>query len=216
MMNSSDPGPRHAQASGVPKEKDSDGSLLRKFRSGSQDAATLLYKRYAKRLYALVKAQTPSQLARRVEPDDLVQSVFCTFFQKASDGFYDVPVGEHLWKLLLVIALNKIRNQGAFHFAAKRDVRLTTTAEEESSHSRPQPDDVATTFLKLVIEETLEPMPAVSKAIVELRIEGYEVAEIAAKTGRSQRTVERNLQDFRTKLDGILWDKPGGAHGQRD
>ena len=37
-----------------------------------------------------------------------------------------------------------------------------------------------------------------------LEIEGYEVAEIAVKTERSKRTVERVLQEFRQKMRAIL------------
>jgi DNA-directed RNA polymerase specialized sigma24 family protein len=55
-----------------------------------------------------------------------------------------------------------------------------------------------------VVEEVLNRQPGVNKAMVELRIEGYEIAEIAEKTQRSRRTVERVLQEFRTKLSAIL------------
>ena len=41
------------------------------------------------------------------------------------EGDYDVPPGEELWGLLLVIALNKIRTEETFHRAGKRDVRLS-------------------------------------------------------------------------------------------
>src|SRR5207302_10658754 len=92
----------------------SDHSLLRRFRGGSQDAATELYVRYAHRLRALVKARCSSELARRLEPDDIVQSVFRRFFRRVSQGDYDVPAGEELWGLFLVIALNRIRAAEAF------------------------------------------------------------------------------------------------------
>src|SRR5437867_3654775 len=106
-----------------PNQAPSDRSLLGRIRRGQGDAATLLYLRYADRLRALAIAQCSSDLARRVEPDDIVQSVFRTFFRRVSRGNYNVPAGEELWKLFLVIGLNKIRAAGAFHRAAKRDVR---------------------------------------------------------------------------------------------
>jgi DNA-directed RNA polymerase specialized sigma24 family protein len=40
--------------------------------------------------------------------------------------------------------------------------------------------------------------------VVELRMEGYEVAEIAQQTGRSKRTVERILQESRNQLKVLL------------
>src|SRR5262245_23793795 len=106
----------------------SDHSLLRRFRRGSQDAATQLYLRYVHRLRALVRANCSSQLTRRLEPEDIVQSVFRRFFRRVLKGDYDVPPGEELWGLFLVIALNKIRAEEAFHRAGKRDVRLTIDA----------------------------------------------------------------------------------------
>jgi DNA-directed RNA polymerase specialized sigma24 family protein len=52
--------------------------------------------------------------------------------------------------------------------------------------------------------EALDRLQAQHKAILELRIEGYEVAGIAQKTGRSKRTVERILQEARDKLHDLL------------
>src|SRR5262245_47500437 len=108
----------------------SDHSLLCRFRLGSQDAATQLYLRYARRLRKLAAAECSGDLTRRVDVEDIVQSVFGSFFRRARQGLYDVPPGKELWRLLLVIALNKIRAKGAFHRAAKRDVRRTTGGEE--------------------------------------------------------------------------------------
>src|SRR5262245_27558089 len=104
----------------------SDASLLRRLRRGEEAAATQLYLRYADRLRAIAAAQASPDLKQRVDPEDSVQSVFRTFFRRVSLGQYDVPPGEELWKLFLVIGLNKVRAAGAFHRAAKRDVRHTS------------------------------------------------------------------------------------------
>src|SRR5262245_10642032 len=108
----------------------SDQELLQRFRQGDEQAAAELYARYAHRLRALVKARCSSDLARRIDPDDIVQSVFRRFFQRVSQGDYDVPAGEELWGLLLVIALNKLRTEETYHRAGKRDVRLTIDGVE--------------------------------------------------------------------------------------
>ena len=64
--------------------------------------------------------------------EDIVQSVFGSFFRRLGQGFYDVPEGDELWKLLLVIALHKIRKKAAYHHAAKRDRHRTIGGEEGS------------------------------------------------------------------------------------
>jgi RNA polymerase sigma-70 factor (ECF subfamily) len=184
----------------------SDRSLLRRFQSGQADAATLLYLRYAERLLNLAARQSAPDLAARVDPEDIVQSVFRTFFRRAAQGQYDVPEGEELWKLLLVIALHKIRSTAKFHRAAKRDVRATTAGlgGDQPAETARAPDETALATLRLVIDELLDGLPATMRPIVELRIEGHEVDEIARRTQRSRRSVERALQEFRNQLSGLL------------
>jgi RNA polymerase sigma-70 factor (ECF subfamily) len=189
---------------GVPHAEASDHSLLRRFRRGSQDAATQLYLRYADRLRALARAQCSPDLARRLDAEDIVQSVFGSFFRGASTGYYDVPAGEELWRLFLVIALNKIRAQGAYHRAAKRDVRLTRGSEFFRQAAEAHADDASLGYLQVVVDDALEQLPPAHRQIVELRVEGYEVSEIAQLTGRSKRTVERILQETRRQLGGLL------------
>src|SRR5436309_12594638 len=140
----------------------SDRRLLERFQNGDREAAGLLYARYADRLRALTRRKSSTALACRLDPDDIVQSVFRNFFHAAREGGYDVPPGEDLWKLLLVIALNKIRARGTFHRAAKRDVRRTRRIEgmdpytlaKENPHGQ-----TGSTFLKLAAEEALAQLP---------------------------------------------------------
>jgi hypothetical protein len=49
--------------------------------------------------------------------------------------------------------------------------------------------------------------------VVRLRIEGFEVAEVAAKTGKSKRSVERILQEFRTTMAGLLKESVDARDG---
>ncbi len=184
----------------------SDRSLLRRFRSGQADAATQLYLRYAERLMTLAAGQRAGDLAARVDPEDIVQSVFRTFFRRAAQGHYDVPEGEELWKLFLVIALHKIRSTARYHRAAKRDVRATALglAGGEAEQKALAADETALSTLRLVIDELLEGLPPSMRPIVELRVEGHEVDEIARQTGRSKRSVERALQEFRKKLSDLI------------
>jgi RNA polymerase sigma-70 factor (ECF subfamily) len=178
----------------------SDQSLLVRLRGGEQDAATQLYIRYAERLRALVRARCSDQLAGRLEPDDIVQSVFRRFFNRVQQGAYEVPPGEELWGLLLVIALNKIRAEETFHRAGKRDVRLGGGPDPAALEARQ--GDVA--LLEVTVEDVLAQLSAEHRKLVEWRIQGHEVAAIARFAGRSKRTVERILQDVRQRLRQLL------------
>src|SRR4051794_20355082 len=201
MLGSEETSPPSGVAMSEELNPPSDRSLLRRLRGGQQDAATELYYRYAERLRALIRSRCSDQLARRVEPDDVVQSVFRRFFGQVLRGAYNVPPGEELWGLLLVIALNRLRSEEAFHRADKRDVRLCESADPGVLSSLPAAD---TALLEVSVEDVLSRLPPGQRQLVELRIQGHDVAAIARIAGRSKRTVERILQDVRTRLRGLL------------
>ena len=184
----------------------SDRELLQRLRGGDQDAAGQLYHRYARRLLAFAKARCTGPVLRGLDAEDVVQSVFRSFFRKAALGMYDVPDHEELWKLLMVIALNKLRDALDYHQAAKRDVRLVRGGDRLHRLLAQHPDHRKATdaMFALVLRESLEQLPAKSRQIVKLRMEGCEVAEIAKRTGRAQRSVERILQEYRSNLKKIL------------
>jgi RNA polymerase sigma factor (sigma-70 family) len=187
----------------------SDGSLVRRFQAGDGDAATALYKRYAQRLQRLAQRNTGVDLATRFDAEDVVQSVFRTFFRRVQKGFYDLPAGEELWRLLLVISLNKIRALAVHHRAQKRNVSTTVAPDLRlmSQVADEDADDLAFRSLKLVVAEVLSDLPQVQQQIIARRIDGCQVDEIASETGRSKRTVERVLQNFRERLREII-DEP--------
>ena len=54
------------------------------------------------------------------------------------------------------------------------------------------------------IDELLEGMSQSHRDIIHLRIEGYEVAEIAEHLRRSKRSIERILQGFRKQMVGLI------------
>jgi len=182
-----------------------DHSLIRRFREGEEDAATRLYFRYAARLQALASNQTSPQLASRFDPEDVVQSVFRTFFRRVSEGLYDVPPGEELWGLLLVLSLNKIRGLGTYHRAMKRDAQKTFGSHVLREIERAEPhDETSLAVLRMVVDDLLQGLPVIHRPVVQLRINGHTVDEITKQTGRSKRTVERVLRDFRKQLSKLI------------
>ena len=141
-----------------------------------------------------------SALSQRMDAEDVVQSVFRTFFRRASGGQYQVPTGDELWKLLLVISLNKVRAAGQHHHAAKRDAAISVSLSDQDSLSPQAQDDFARSLLELSISEVISELPDSAQRVVELRIQGHEVGQISEITKRSKRTVERILQHFRSEM----------------
>lgn len=185
-------------------QQPSDRSLVRRLQVGSDDAASQLYLKYASRLQSLAKANVGRDLSSRLDVEDIVQSIFRTFFRRVTRGEYDVPEGEELWGLLLVIGLNKIRAVGEHHRAAKRDVRLTAGEAALDLASQAEEDEVSLTILRMAIEELLENYSPIHRDVLNMRIEGNDITTIAERVGRSKRTVERILQGLLESLANVI------------
>lgn len=192
-----------------PSKTDSDRELLQHFLEGQEGAATVLYERYAKRLHAMARVNESAELRQRVDADDIVQSVFRSFFRRASLGCYQIPAGDDLWKLLFVITLQKVRSAGTYHRAAKRDIRVTSHGDWllESARKQNSLDEWALIEMRMLVGEVVEKLPASHQRMIQLRMEGHEVSEIAIRTERSKRSVERVLHDFRRVLRDKLEEK---------
>jgi RNA polymerase sigma-70 factor, ECF subfamily len=188
-----------------PDEMCSDQSLLRLLRSGDRDAALALYRRYAPRVRELTRSQCPADLASRFDPEDIVQSVFRCFFHDARRGLYQAPAGTDLWRLLVIIALNKLRARCAYHRAACRDARQTrgsdTLAGLRDVLGDPADDSA---YFDLLVREALKRLPLPHRDVVTLRLEGHSVTEVSGRLGRSKRTVERLLQECRGHFEYLL------------
>jgi RNA polymerase sigma-70 factor (ECF subfamily) len=188
-----------AARDGAPGDPDavSDAQLLQEIHDGEELAAEELFHRYSPRLVVFVRKRWPAALASRLDPEDVVQSAFHTFFRHASQGMYEVAKDADLWNLLMVICLNKIRVQYARHCAARRDARRTQSANGDWLKALWSDPDAT---LDLTVREAVERLPADHRRVAELRLQGYEVASIAELIGRSRRSVERLLQECRQRL----------------
>ncbi len=186
-------------------------NLLKRFEQGDEHAARQIFERYAVRLTALARSRLNQELVRHVDPEDIVQSAFRSFFRRAGDGNYSVKAPGDLWRLLATITVNKLRHQRDHHLAEKRSVQ-----REDSAGSNPdgvangqkvhevEPTDTDVLALLEELTHILEPLEPRQREIVVLRLESWTIAEIAAEVNRTERTVRRVLARVRTILDQRL------------
>lgn len=164
-----------------------------------------LYRRYAERLWRLAERQIGPRLARRIGPDDIVQSVFRTFFRRAEQGQFTIDQSESLWNLLVTIAINKIRRQAEFHAAARRAVGREVRGQEQLFAlvaKEPSHEEAVALLdeLELLMDGLRNPEPE----IIRLTLEGHSTDEIARHIGCSRWTVRRVLNRFGRRLEGRL------------
>lgn len=192
-------------------EAHQDESLFRRWRGGDEQAARLIFERYVDRLLALARGRIGQRLARRVDPEDIVQSVFRTFFARARAGQFHVADRDDLCKLLVRITLHKTLRQVAFHRAAKRDVTQEDPGAAEEARDRllevmdrePTPE-AAAAFLDQ-LGHFLDGMRPEERQIIDLRLQGHKDVEIADRLGISDRKIRRLMERVRGQAEAADW-----------
>lgn len=158
---------------------------------------TDVVRQYSQRLIAFARTRLPDDLVRRVDPEDVVQSAYRSFFRRLKQGEIEFD-GEHdVWQLLATITYCKTQNLVKHHHRQKRDARRDepTSVSDGLQDRVPGPEDIAMFYESL--EKLLGGLPVHYREFVLLRLEGYSIEEIAQRVQRSQRTVLRVLSRVR-------------------
>lgn len=175
--------------------------LYDQFRNGDEQAVALLWKRYLPRLVGLARSTLGGRAVRAVDPDDIVQSAFASFWQGASGGKFDAPTSrENLWNLLGVITVRKARKRIEREQAAKRGGGRRV----ESIGSAPEPASPDNVALELFCNELFDQLEPELRGIAALRMTGHTNAEIARMLECSERKIERKLQLIRAVWEDEL------------
>lgn len=195
-------------------------NLLARWRDGDERAATEIYERYVGRLMVLARDKLSAGVQRRVSAEDVVQSVCRSFFRVSTQGRYVCERSGDLWNLLSKITLNKVRQQIKFHSAQKRtylrESEIADIDDADSTNWHPQalarePTPAEAAGLLEELEFVLSGLEPVHREILERRLQGAEIEEIATETSRSERTVRRVLEIARTKLEKRLLETNGNG-----
>lgn len=190
--------------------QDDSLELVQRFRQGDERAADELFRRYVGRLTALAQSRLSARMSRRIDADDVVQSVYRSFFVHARDGAYSLEESGDLWRLLVVITLNKLRSQVEHHKAGKRSISVEQSGTGNGS-LRLQPEamahDPSPAEALAVVEEVetlMQGLTPVHCQMLELRLQGYRLEEIASQVNRSERGVRRLLDKIKDRLSQRL------------
>ena len=184
--------------------------LLERFRGGDELAAEALFARYFERLTSLARSRLSTRLARRTDPEDIVLSVYRSFFVEAREGRYTLGRGGDLWRLLSSITRHKLLRQVRHQSADRRslDVELPLDRVDEGRFVRRQSDPTAEEALALTdeLERVFSLLDHFGRRVLELRLQGLQISEIAEDAGRSERSVRRSIAQIRALLADRLDD----------
>lgn len=181
----------------MPDEEQSD--LLKHWQAGDPKAAEMLFLRYAQRLTWLAEQHLSRKVASRVDGQDVVQSAFRTFFRRAAEGEFQIDSTGKLWRLLVKITLLKARAKGRYHTAGLRNVNAEVDAGwQDALGHEPGPADAAA--LLDLIDTILRDQPALFRDILERRLQGETVTDIARQLKISRQSIYHVLRQLQERL----------------
>ncbi|MBM4072242.1 MAG: helix-turn-helix domain-containing protein [Planctomycetes bacterium] len=184
------------------ENREAMGEIARRFGAGEADAAELLFARYGQRLIRLAEQQLSHRLAGRLDGEDVVQSVFRTFFRRSAGGEFQIDNSAQIWRLLVKITVMKARAKGRWHTADKRNVAAEAAAGDaflvDALAHEPGPEEAV--ILMDQIEAMLAGLPSLHGRILELRLQGHGVQDIARQLNIARQTVYRALDLLQERL----------------
>ena len=157
--------------------------------------------RLLNRLVPFALTKIDKFLVSKLDPEDIVQSVFRNFFTELQKGTFKPASWEEMWYLLAKMTIWKCNSKREFYLSQARDIRI----EKPLNGNETDPAISMILDEKLILEESLDLVMAKledenRKKAFLLILQGYSPIEIAEELGVSKRTIERFKNDIREIL----------------
>jgi RNA polymerase sigma-70 factor (ECF subfamily) len=189
---------------------DSFSDVMTRLQAGDQGAAREIFERFVGKLIRLARSRFDPVLRRKVDPEDVVQSAYKSFFLRYEEGKLEVKSWGNLWGLLTMITLRKCIDRVEYHRAERRNVQREAAAQPgkegtepwwEAVAREPTPDEAA--MLTETVEQLLRGLDVNERPILEMSLQGYTTAEICKQRHLAERTVRRLRERIRKQLERL-------------
>lgn len=170
---------------------------------GNANAESQLHQQFVARLVRLASSRINTRFRGKIEPEEVVQSVFVSFFRRHKKGEFVLEDWNDLWALLVKITVRKCAKKVNGFMSAKRDIGREVSGKADRNRDSsinavsPEPSAQEIAVFNETLDQLLDQLPELLQSIVLLRLEGLSNIEISEKINRSERTVYRSLNEVR-------------------
>jgi RNA polymerase sigma-70 factor (ECF subfamily) len=193
---------------------DSFAEFLARLHGGDDAAAQELFGRFAHQLIGLALRHIDGGLRHKVDPEDVVQSAFKSFFLRYGEGKLDLVNWNSLWGLLTLITVRKCAERAAYHRAERRNSAREVSppsGEEAAPGLEPfgrEPTPLEAAVLGETVEQLFAGLDEQERPVLELSLQGYSTREISERLGRAERTVRLLREGIRHRLERMQSETP--------
>jgi RNA polymerase sigma-70 factor (ECF subfamily) len=169
-----------------------------------------VFEHFTRRLIGLARGHLDARLHHKIEPEDVVQSAFKSFFLRYGEGALAAEGWDGLWGLLTLITLRKCADRVRYYRAECRDIAREASAPAGEQDVEPWRDAVGreptpeqAAALAETVEQLLAGLDGAERPIIELSLQGFSTQEISAQLGRAERSVRRLRERVRRQLERL-------------
>ena len=200
---SEEAGPWPRGTAAVTAMSDSFAEFLARLQARDDTAARELFERFAGRLIALARRRLPAGLQHKVDPEEVVQSAYKSFFLRHGEEKFDLGGWNSLWGLLTVITVRKCAQRAEYYRAECRDPAREAAAPPGLEPLGREPTPQEATELAETVEQLFAAMSEEDRPVLELSLQGYSTREIGERLGRAERTVRLLREGVRHRLERL-------------
>ena len=186
---------------------DSFPRFLVRLQARDGDAAREVFRRFTSQLIALARRRCSPPFRAKIDPEDVVQSAYKSFFRRYGAGNLDANNWKGLWGLLTLITLRKCSERVAYHRAGCRDVAREVSVPRGDEYEMPwlevagrEPTPYEAAELGETVNRLLADLNDDERPVIELSLQGYTAREISQRLDRAERTVRRLRERVRSRL----------------
>jgi RNA polymerase sigma-70 factor (ECF subfamily) len=184
--------------------------VLDQLRQRDAEAARAVCERFRQRLNQVARQRLDPRLQAKLDPEDIVQSVFRTVFKRLADGQFALEDWDNLYGLLYRVTARKCGKWYDYFHAQGRDVDQEVALAAESKESAgaqeiasqgETPSEAA--ILAETVEQVLRGMGQREQQVVLLSLQGLRVAEVSRELHCTETKVYRVLKEIRRRLESL-------------
>ncbi|MDA0587018.1 MAG: ECF-type sigma factor [Planctomycetota bacterium] len=197
-------------------QSDDVSGWIERIRNGDEDAAQMLWDRYAEDIIEVARRSMKDAPKRVQDEEDVAVIAFKSLLAGIVAGrFPELDRREQLWRLLLVITtrkaaaiIEKANRQKRGGGEVRGDSAMFQSGKSPAEGFDQLPSQRTTPVVAAAIadeaQNLLAALDETSQKIAALKMEGYTHEEVAEKLGVNVRTVERRLKAIREQWQKIV------------
>jgi RNA polymerase sigma-70 factor (ECF subfamily) len=184
--------------------------FLARLKAQDGAASREVFERFTRQLIDLAHRRFHPAFRHRVDPEDVVQSAYKSFFRRFGEGKLEISTWDSLWGLLSLITLRKCSERVAYHRAQCRDAAREVSVRSGTEPGTTWPDTpgreptpLEAALLSETVEQLFASLDEDERPILELSLQGYTTREISEQLGRAERTVRLVRECVRHRLERL-------------